>query len=336
MRYRHDVCLLTNIKSVLLAMAIFSLALFLAACTEDGGMESTLPVPPVPPMPPVPLASEPVDLRVPIAPSQVLVPTTGNEYLSQRGATIDTSNKADGYVMVRYTGGTARGVIVLVEREVRYVYDLDISGNWEVFPLTMGSGEYRISVLENVGGRNFAMLASVTTNVTLRDERLPFLHPNQLVNFNSESKVVELAESLAQGARNDHDVITSIFEFVIDNIEYDFDFARAVSEGIITSHIPDVDATLASGRGICFDYASLMAAMLRAQKIPTRLEIGYVSGTVYHAWVSVYICDVGWILAISYDGTKWTRYDPTFSAGSNGAAAAFIGDGTNYNTMFKH
>ena len=52
--------------------------------------------------------------------------------------------------------------------------------------------------------------------------------------------------------------------------------------------------TLRTGRGICFDYASLTAAMLRSQNIPARLEIGY-SGDVYHAWISVYTEETGWI-----------------------------------------
>ena len=43
--------------------------------------------------------------------------------------------------------------------------------------------------------------------------------------------------------------------------------------------------------------APLMAAMLRSQGIPTRLEIGY-SKDAYHAWVSVYIEDIGWIDSI--------------------------------------
>ena len=54
-----------------------------------------------------------------------------------------------------------------------------------------------------------------------------------------------------------------------------------------------------------------MAAMLRSQDIPAKLEIGY-SGKVYHAWISVYIKDVGWIdNIIEFDGKSWKRMDPT-------------------------
>ena len=49
-------------------------------------------------------------------------------------------------------------------------------------------------------------------------------------------------------------------------------------------YLPDVDDVLASQTGICFDYAAVMASMLRCERIPTRLEVGYM-GDVYHAWM---------------------------------------------------
>ena len=50
-----------------------------------------------------------------------------------------------------------------------------------------------------------------------------------------------------------------------------------------SGYLPDVDEVLASQTGICFDYAAVMASMLRCERIPTRLEVGYM-GEVYHAW----------------------------------------------------
>ena len=37
-----------------------------------------------------------------------------------------------------------------------------------------------------------------------------------------------------------------------------------------------------------------MSAMLRSQRIPTKLDVGY-SGDVYHAWISCYVTEVGWV-----------------------------------------
>ena len=73
--------------------------------------------------------------------------------------------------------------------------------------------------------------------------------------------------------------------------------------------------TLASGTGICFDYASLGAAMLRSLGIPCQVITGYVSpDDVYHAWNMVYI-DGEWIsVEISIKPNSWTRVDLTFAA----------------------
>ena len=60
-----------------------------------------------------------------------------------------------------------------------------------------------------------------------------------------------------------------------------------------------------------------MACMLRTQDIPVRMEVGYVNNSIYHAWISVYIDDIGWINGIiKFDGTTWSMMDPTFAASS--------------------
>ena len=74
-----------------------------------------------------------------------------------------------------------------------------------------------------------------------------------------------------------------------------------------------------------------MAAMLRSQGIPTRLEVGYAKDA-YHAWISIYTEDTGWLNGlIEFTGNKWTLVDPTFGANnSEKALKKFIGDGSNY------
>ena len=74
----------------------------------------------------------------------------------------------------------------------------------------------------------------------------------------------------------------------VDHISYDYQKAASVQSG----YLPIPDATLASGKGICFDYAAVMTSMLRSLDIPTKLVIGYTGGT-YHAWVSVYLTGQG-------------------------------------------
>ncbi len=98
-----------------------------------------------------------------------------------------------------------------------------------------------------------------------------------------------------------------------------------------------MDETLASGTGICFDYAAVMSAMLRSQRIPTKLEVGY-SGEAYHAWISTYIADIGWIdKIIEFNGNTWTLMDPTLAASNDRSAVGkYIGDGSNYVVKYSY
>ena len=97
-----------------------------------------------------------------------------------------------------------------------------------------------------------------------------------------------------------------------------------------SGYLPDLDEVLASGKGICFDYAALMAGMLRSQDIPCKLVVGYAD-TAYHAWISVWSPETGWIDgAIFFDGVAWQRMDPTFvSVGGNSSL-----NGVNYTTKY--
>ena len=137
---------------------------------------------------------------------------------------------------------------------------------------------------------------------------------------------------LAQGAANQGDVVRNIYQWVVDNITYDHDKAAQLASA--TGYVPDPDATLASGTGICFDYASLGAAMLRSLGIPCQVITGYVSpDDVYHAWNMVYI-DGEWIsVEISIKPNSWTRVDLTFAASG---AASTIGDGTSYTDRYTY
>lgn len=251
--------------------------------------------------------------------------TDGNEFVS-----LDLSHSSDGYFMAKYLGSNAKVKMqVKGPNEVTYTYNLGTS--YEVFPFASGSGIYAIGVHENVSGTQYATVFSNNVDVAITDEFSPYLYPNQYVNFNSDSKVVALASDLAYPANDDLTVVTNIYNYMISNITYDYDKATTVATG----YIPVVDDILISKKGICFDFASAMASMLRSQRIPTRLEIGY-AGEAYHAWISTYLDEIGWVNGIiEFDGKNWQLMDPTFAASSSEKSLKdFIGDGSNYVTKY--
>ncbi len=265
---------------------------------------------------------------------QVVLPTADGTN-AQTGAVsvIDMSNTNNGYVMVRYTGSKEKIKVQLrYEGGEPYNYDLKSTGEYEVFPLSEGDGSYTLTVNENIAGTQYATIDTAAFTVTLDNPQQPFLYPNQYVNFTAESEAVTVGSEIAQGAYADLEVVTDIYDYVTKNISYDYDKANNIE----TFYLPDVDETLELGTGICFDYAALMTAMLRSQGVPTQLVIGY-AGQAYHAWISVYTPETGWIdNIIQFDGKNWVILDPTFAStgGSNPAIASYVGDGNNYNALF--
>ena len=159
----------------------------------------------------------------------------------------------------------------------------------------------------------YALALSQDISVTISDEFKPFLYPNQYAWFTEGDAAVTFGIEISDNSSSDLDYLEQVYLYVIQNITYDDELAATVSSG----YLPDVDTTLRTKKGICFDYASLMSAMLRSQGIPTRLEVGYV-GELYHAWISCYISEVGWVDGIiKFDGSSWTMMDPTLAAGSS-------------------
>lgn len=278
----------------------------------------------------VPLSAAPAmfTVRAPAAP--------GTRVNENQKALIDYTNAADGYVMIKYKQATNKQLRVLITgpSEVRYQYTLKSNGDFEVFPLSDGNGSYQIVVCEQIEGTRFATSLSATISVTLHDEFAPFLRPNQYVNFNANSQVVARANQLCSGVSDFTGKVSAVYNFVISNFTYDRQQAATVQSG----YLPDLDAVLARGRGICFDYAAVMTAMLRSQDIPTKLVVGYADD-VYHAWINVYSEATGWVnSAIYFDGQEWKLMDPTFASTGNQSAQVmqYIGSGQHYTARFLY
>lgn len=247
-------------------------------------------------------------------------------------ALIDASNTSEGYIMVNYKGSNPKVKLQITGSDgVTYTYSLH--GGYETFPLSAGSGNYKAAVYENVTGNQYSTALSQTFTAQITNTFGPYLYPNQYVNFNDKSQVVAEAVQLAANCDTDLDVVTKVYNYVTTNITYDHDKAANVQSG----YTPDVDKIFASGTGICLDYSAVMASMLRSQGIPTRLEVGY-AGTAYHAWISTYITDTGWVNGIiQFDGTSWSLMDPTFAANSSESSLkSFIGNGSNYKTKYVY
>lgn len=244
-------------------------------------------------------------------------------------AVLDYSNYKDGYVMVNYLGSCAK-VKLLITGPDGIQNKYDIKNGYAAFPLTGGNGTYEFSVCENISGTKYSVAYATSLDFPDISEFGPYLHPNQYVYYKEDNMVITKGANLAAYCSTDLDVVTNVYDFITQNIVYDYDKANTVASG----YISNVDEILQCGTGICLDYAAVMTSMLRSQRIPTRLEVGYVGAEnpVYHAWISVYIEDVGWLNGIiQFNGKEWSLVDPTFGASTDPKTLKkYIGDGTNY------
>ena len=271
----------------------------------------------------------------PAAVPEIVTPEAGGIYVKKsERAVIDYSYPQKGYVMICFTGKTDKRLKAQVKGPATtYTYNLTV-GAWEVFPLSDGNGAYQVTVFENVVDNKYAAEISASFDVTLENEFAPYLLPNQYVNYRPGSKTVRKAAELIGGETDALKKVELVYDYVVDTLTYDTQKAATVQSG----YLPVLDTVLEKKSGICFDYAALMAGMLRSQQVPCKLVVGY-AGTAYHAWISVWSEETGWVDGvIFFDGTAWQRMDPTFasSEGKSESIMQFIGDGTNYTAKYMY
>lgn len=244
---------------------------------------------------------------------------------------IDTSNSSKGYVGAEITS-PSRCKFQVVKGEMTYNYDIPSDGTPIIVPMNMGSGTYTFRLMQNTSGSSYVEVGSLTADVALETEFEPYLHPDIFCQYDATSECVAQAFSLASGCENEGDVARAIYDWMVHSITYDTTKASELAS--TSGYIPMPDDTLSSGTGICFDYASLAAAMFRSLGIPCQIITGYVGAeNLYHAWNMVYL-DGEWVSAqITIQPDTWCRVDLTFAA-SNGDNSTFIGDGTTYTDRY--
>lgn len=278
----------------------------------------------------------------PVTPDEpyIITPTADGKTVYQNDyALIDASNSSKGYIMVKLKeamDGNFKITVTAVDSGAsKYTFSLKNNGSYDVIPLTEGSGTYKVSILKQTSANKGAVVYKEEFSVSISDEFSVFLTPTQFCTYDRNSECVKLASTLTAGM-SELEKIEAIYEYVTDNIKY-----VSTAENAANGYIPYPDRTLSSKSGICFDYASLMAAMLRSQKLPTKVVVGY-AGDIYHAWISVYVKGSGWIDGIiSFDGYKWNRMDPTFAASARDDAdyrnlIDYISNNKNYNAIYQY
>ena len=228
-------------------------------------------------------------------------------------ASLDLTGLENGTLKALYSGDSEAAQVQVIAPGGQVTPYAMVPGEETILSLAAGAGTYRINVLEKAGGEQYAVIFSHALDWDADNELSPFLQPNSYVFYHEGSECTEAARGIWEAVNEDPSAfVKAVYDYVIANIRYDEDLAADVS----AEYVPDPDRTIESGTGICLDYASLMAAMLRSCGIPARIVAGNF-GAYYHAWVLV-------SEEVPSDGrivtAPWRMYDPTLGA-SNSAAS---------------
>ncbi len=126
----------------------------------------------------------------------------------------------------------------------------------------------------------------------MSDSLAPYLAPGHYIDF-AHPLVAAKAAELAAGADDEIALARRCFEFVRDEIAHSWDFRR----NPVTCKASEV---LRHGTGYCYAKSHLLAALLRANRIPAglfyqRLSLGE-RGAPYclHGLNAVFLKDFGW------------------------------------------
>jgi hypothetical protein len=209
---------------------------------------------------------------------------------------IDLSDAGSGRVDINYELSDKKIMVKVQQDETKYYYQL--TDNNMTVPLQFGNGDYTIGIYENISGNRYKSVLTKKTTVETNFEDV-FTNSIQNVNFNNEMLAIKFANLLVKDAETDEAKVEAFYKFIVENIKYDYDKANSVQSG----YVPNIEDTITSLDGICYDYASLFAAMSRSQGIPTKLVKGYnVDVDTYHAWNQVYL------------NGEWITVDTTFDS----------------------
>lgn len=223
---------------------------------------------------------------------------TGTSTKKDGKLTVDVGGASDGYLMIKGESNSKRYKLRIQYGDTTLTYDINNKGNYECFPLQMGSGTYTVTLYLNSSGKKYASAGAVKVSASLNDEQAAFLIPNQYVNYTASTSAVALGEEICAGLSTEREKFEAIRAYIGHNFMYDYVKAITVQAGTL----PDIEGCMSSKMGICQDLAATAVCMLRTQGVPAKLVIGYIDKQ-YHAWVVVMI-----------DGQE-ILYDPTAELG---------------------
>lgn len=162
--------------------------------------------------------------------------------------------------------------------------------------LTSGEGTYTISIMIKKIGNVY----SYGPKINIYTEKEISKYEVECKDIESEDKeIVELADRITKGKTTDIEKARSIYEWVSNNINYDYDKLNDQMSSDFTGNYGALN-TLKTKKGVCYDYSTLTAALGRAAGLKVKVVLGYSDGNkeALHNWNEFYVSSQNtWIKA---------------------------------------
>jgi len=214
----------------------------------------------------------------------------------------DLSKVNDGIIKINYeTSGDNKIKIMIQKDNNRAFYDI---GTFNQYPLTFGNGNYIVALLENTTGTKYKVISYEKFEITIDKPENVYVNPIFSLNWNDDMSVINKAKELTKELKTDKEKAVAVYNYLVKNFKYDYKKINNIDN----SYMPNLENIFKNKLGICSDFSSLYAVMLRSLNIPTKFVKGYKNDIdSYHAWNEVYL-DNEWITVdITYDIALYTN-----------------------------
>ncbi|HOM43763.1 MAG TPA: transglutaminase-like domain-containing protein, partial [Bacillota bacterium] len=100
---------------------------------------------------------------------------------------------------------------------------------------------------ENITGIKYKVVAQKSFKAEMTELNSVYLQSTQPIVWNYDMESIKLANSLAQGEKDSLKVVQAIYDYIVNNISYDYKKADKLS----SDYTPEIDTIIRDGKGIC-------------------------------------------------------------------------------------
>lgn len=168
----------------------------------------------------------------------------------------------------------------------------------ESLALQMGPGFYTIELYTASEKGEYALISTDFAFLSEEASAQVFLNSTQNIQWSKDMPAIQFAQALTEGLKTDREKVEAIYDYLLNHLAYDDQKAQVIDG----TYLPNIEETFDTNTGVCYDFSSLFASMLRSANIPAKLVTGYKNDiSTFHAWNQVLLDGQWQTIDVTYD-----------------------------------